>query len=44
MKMLDTVHDQNSGFGAVLQIQALLMQRFEEKLPDSNLKKRLATP
>jgi hypothetical protein len=41
--ILETVDDQKSAFGAVLAIQALLMQRFEERLPDSNLNKRLVT-
>jgi len=42
-KMRISMTDKNTAFGGILSIQALLIARFEEKLPASNLAKRLLT-
>src|SRR5262249_12920222 len=41
-KMQASMTDQKSAFATVLAIQSMLMQRFEEQIPDSNLTKRFA--
>jgi hypothetical protein len=41
-RMHESVSDQKSAFATVLSIQAMVVQRFEQQLPDCNLTKRLA--
>jgi hypothetical protein len=41
-RMHASVNDQKSAFATVLSIQAMVVQRFEQQLPDCNLTKRLA--
>ena len=43
-KMRSSMTDKNSAFGGILSIQSLLLARFEERLPESNLARRLLTP
>jgi hypothetical protein len=42
-KMRNSMTDKNSAFGGLLSIQSLLIARFEERLPESNMARRLLT-
>jgi hypothetical protein len=41
LRMRNLMTDKNSAFGGILSIQSLLIARFEERLPESNLARRL---